>query len=37
MEEIAFKRGWIGKEKLEEVAKPMAKNDYGKYLLSLIK
>jgi glucose-1-phosphate thymidylyltransferase len=37
LEEIAFKRGWISKEKLEEVAKPMAKNDYGKYLLSLIK
>ena len=25
------------KEQLAEVAKPMAKNDYGKYLLSLIK
>ena len=37
LEEIAFKRGWISKEKLEEVAKPMAKNDYGKYLLSLVK
>ena len=37
LEEIAFKRGWISKEKLEEVAKPMAKNDYGKYLLSLLR
>ena len=37
LEEIAFKRGWISKEKLEEVAKPMAKNDYGKYLLNIIK
>ena len=36
LEEIAFKRGWITKEQLAEVAKPMAKNDYGKYLLSLI-
>ena len=36
LEEIAFKRGWISKEQLAEVAKPMAKNDYGKYLLSLI-
>ena len=36
LEEIAFKRGWITKEKLEEVAKPMAKNEYGKYLLSLV-
>ncbi len=37
LEEIAFKRGWITKEKLHDVAQPMAKNDYGKYLLSLIK
>ena len=37
LEEIAFKRGWISKEKLEEVAKPMAKNDYGKYLLGLLR
>lgn len=36
LEEIAFKRGWISKEKLAEVAKPMAKNDYGKYLLNLL-
>ena len=37
LEEIAFKRGWISKEKLKDVAQPMAKNDYGKYLLSLVK
>ena len=37
LEEIAFKRGWITKEQLAEVAKPMAKNDYGKYLLNLAK
>ena len=37
LEEIAFKRGWISKEKLIEAAQPMAKNDYGKYLLSLVK
>ena len=37
LEEIAFKRGWITKEKLQEVAQPMAKNDYGRYLLSLVK
>ena len=35
LEEIAFKQGWISKEKLEEIAQPMAKNDYGKYLLNL--
>ena len=37
LEEIAFKRGWITKEQLAEVATPMAKNDYGRYLLSLVK
>ena len=33
LEEIAYKRGWISKHKLIEIAKPMAKNDYGQYLL----
>ncbi len=33
LEEIAYKRGWITKERLIEIAKPMAKNDYGQYLL----
>ena len=33
LEEIAYKRGWITKEHLVELAKPMAKNDYGQYLL----
>ena len=37
LEEIAYKRGWITSEKLKEVATPMAKNEYGKYLLSLVK
>ena len=35
LEDIAFSQGWILREKLREVAKPMAKNDYGKYLLRL--
>ena len=35
LEEIAYKHGWITKEKLREVAVPMAKNEYGKYLLQL--
>ena len=35
LEEIAFKKGWITKEKLAEVAQPMVKNEYGKYLLRL--
>ena len=33
LEEIAYKRGWITKDHLIEIAKPMAKNDYGQYLL----
>lgn len=35
LEDIAFNQGWISRGKLSEVAKPMAKNDYGKYLLRL--
>lgn len=35
LEDIAFNQGWISRAKLREVAKPMAKNDYGKYLLRL--
>ena len=37
LEEIAFKNGWITKEQLEELAAPMSKNEYGKYLLQLAK
>ena len=35
LEEIAFKKGWIDSEKLKDIAKPMSKNNYGKYLLQL--
>lgn len=37
LEEIAFHNGWISADKIEELAKPMIKNGYGKYLMSLIK
>lgn len=37
LEEIAYSRGWITKEKLQELAKPMIKNQYGQYLLHLAK
>ena len=33
LEEIAYKHGWISKQQLIDIAQPMAKNDYGKYLL----
>lgn len=35
LEEIAYKKGWITKEQLAELAKPMMKNEYGQYLLKL--
>lgn len=35
LEEIAYKKGWIDREQLKAVAKPMLKNDYGKYLMRL--
>ena len=33
IEEIAFEMGYINKEKLIEIAQPLKKNQYGKYLL----
>lgn len=36
LEEIAFLKGWIPSEKVEALAQPLKKNDYGKYLLDLI-
>jgi glucose-1-phosphate thymidylyltransferase len=32
IEEIAYRNGWITKDKLLEIARPMLKTDYGKYL-----
>lgn len=37
LEEIAYNRGWISDEKLEEVASVMAKNQYGQYLMRFLK
>jgi glucose-1-phosphate thymidylyltransferase, short form len=37
LEEIAYKKEWIKKERLIEVAQPMKKNQYGQYLLNLVK
>ena len=36
LEESAFRKGWISKEEVEKLAKPLCKNDYGKYLLQII-
>lgn len=32
LEEIAYRNGWLTEDELKELAKPMLKNDYGKYL-----
>lgn len=37
LEEIAYNNGWITKEKILEIAKPLAKNGYGQYLYDLVK
>lgn len=34
-EEIAFRKGWIDADHLRQLAEPLAKNAYGKYLLAL--
>lgn len=36
LEEIAFKMGYITADKVRELAAPMAKNQYGQYLLKLV-
>jgi glucose-1-phosphate thymidylyltransferase len=35
LEEIAYKKGWITRDQLMELAKPMMKNGYGQYLAQL--
>ena len=37
LESIAYEKGWISDEELRRIAEPMAKNQYGQYLLGLIK
>ena len=36
LEGIAYEQGWVTKEKIAELAKPMIKNQYGQYLMKLI-
>lgn len=36
LEGIAYRNGWISKEKMYELAQPMIKNQYGQYLLKVI-
>lgn len=37
LEEIAYNKGWISADRIREIAQPMIKNQYGQYLLELIK
>ena len=37
LEEIAYRQGWISAERMVQLAQPMAKNQYGQYILSLVK
>ena len=36
-EEIAYRSGWITNEKVRDLAEPLLKSEYGKYLMNLIK
>ena len=36
LEEVAYRQGWISADKMRELAAPMAKNQYGQYLLQVI-
>ena len=36
LEGIAYRQGWISKERMLELAQPMLKNQYGQYLLKVI-
>lgn len=37
LEGIAYRKGWISRDKMEKLAQPMLKNQYGQYLLKVIK
>lgn len=36
LEGIAYRKGWITREKMQQLAEPMLKNQYGQYLLKVI-
>ncbi|MCL5747528.1 sugar phosphate nucleotidyltransferase, partial [Neisseria meningitidis] len=36
LEEIAWRNGWLSSEEIRNLAKPMCKNEYGRYLLRLV-
>ena len=36
LEEIAYRKGWISKEQVRELSRPLVKTGYGKYLIDII-
>lgn len=36
LEGIAYRKGWISREKMQQLAKPLLKNQYGQYLLKVV-
>ena len=36
LEEIAYRQGWISKDEVRKLAKPLMKTEYGKYLIDII-
>jgi glucose-1-phosphate thymidylyltransferase len=36
IEEIAYKKGFINKEELIRIAKPLMKSGYGEYLMNVV-
>ncbi|GAM69579.1 glucose-1-phosphate thymidylyltransferase [Vibrio sp. JCM 19236] len=36
LEEIAWRNGWLSSQQILELAQPMSKNEYGKYLIKLV-
>ncbi|MCM1178001.1 MAG: glucose-1-phosphate thymidylyltransferase RfbA [Bacteroidales bacterium] len=36
LEDIAYRNGWLSRERIREIASPMLKNQYGQYLLKVI-
>lgn len=36
LEGIAYRQGWISKDKMTELARPMLKNQYGQYLMKVV-
>ena len=36
LEGIAYRQGWISRERMVEIARPMLKNQYGQYLMKVV-